>query len=90
MANAEEIGSNFANFAESHRHPLDNDIDVHNDIDVVAITRASVPPFVSFFRNGGGWDGDERVSNGVRSESRWTNDECVYPEDLDARIFDGY
>lgn len=53
MANAEEIGSNFANFAESHRHPLDNDIDVHNDIDVVAITRASVPPFVSFFRNGG-------------------------------------
>lgn len=59
MANAEEIGSNFANFAESHRHPLDNDIDVHNDIDVVAITRgarASVPPSFRFFVTGGlGW-----------------------------------
>lgn len=42
----------------------------------------------------GRWNGDERgrvlVSNGVRSESRWTNDQRVYPEDLDARIFDGY
>lgn len=25
---------------------------------------------------------------GVRSD--WTNDQRVYPEDLDARIFDGY